>query len=48
MTLTFLPLIVPGTYGFSSGLSGVSSACLLMCSISFFRLSGPVGSLSHA
>lgn len=46
--LTFLPLTVPGTYGFASGLSGVSKACLLICSINFFLFKGPVGSLVHS
>lgn len=45
---TFLPRTVPATQGLSSGWSGVSIACLLMCSISRLRSKGPVGSFSQS
>lgn len=47
-SLTFFPRTVPATYGLSSGKSGVSSACLLICSINFFLFNGPVASLLHS
>lgn len=46
--LTFFPRTVPATYGLISGRSGVSRACLLICSISFFLFNGPVASLLHS
>lgn len=44
----FLPRTMPATNGSSSGTSGVSIACLLMCSMSFLRFNGPVADFSHS
>lgn len=46
--LTFLPRVVPATKGSISGISGVSRASLLICSINALRSNGPVGDLTHA